>query len=304
MKCEICGKNEAEVAVPDGDDELYVCRECERKDRLKRQKKSQMTRRTPDVEMTITRIGGGDDGEPPPIVGAIMNAFKGLVDDLEKASKSEGEESDRDNDGGSSGAVSGETEPEFRELPNDGVPRTFLYNGGIHLEGLHLIGELEPVKRALHALNMDLKGVCADGVNESAHVYRLLYSGTARHAMEVLKDLLEQEHNARVRIVEESPRVFGDSLSRALAILKNCRLLSPGELYDLLSPLKLAAEAKFLDGLTLREVERMVAKIDLSSREDDMEQAERDRADAARADRVNKRFADVILSKRAEERFL
>jgi hypothetical protein len=35
-----------------------------------------------------------------------------------------------------------------------------------------------------------------------------------------------------------------------------------------------------------------------------LEQNERDRIDANRADKVNRRFEDVVLNERAEERFL
>jgi hypothetical protein len=100
------------------------------------------------------------------------------------------------------------------------------------------------------------------------------------------------------------PRVFGDSLCRALAILKNCRLLSPGELYDLLSPLRLAAIEGMLDGITLAEIESIAAGLDLSNYEDRLNQEERDRVDAERADEMNRRFEDVVLNEKAEESFL
>ena len=105
-------------------------------------------------------------------------------------------------------------------------------------------------------------------------------------------------------VVAELPRVFGDALCRALAVMKNCRLLSPGECFDLLSPLRLAAQEKMLDGIGLEEIERRLAEADLSSAEDKLEQGERDRIDAERADEMNARFEDVVLNERAEEKFL
>ena len=48
----------------------------------------------------------------------------------------------------------------------------------------------------------------------------------------------------------------------------------------------------------------MLASIDLSSKEDGEPQQERDRQDAERADEMNKRFEDVVLNERAEEKFL
>ena len=53
-----------------------------------------------------------------------------------------------------------------------------------------------------------------------------------------------------------------------------------------------------------KEIESMLAAIDLSSKEDGETQQERDRQDAERADEMNKRFEDVVLNERAEEKFL
>jgi protein-arginine kinase len=117
-------------------------------------------------------------------------------------------------------------------------------------------------------------------------------------------DLVKQERNARIKLLEDMPRVFGDSLCRALSILKNCRLLAPGELFDLLSPLRLAALEKMLDGIKLSEIEKIQNAINLTGSEDRLEQHERDRLDAERADAMNRRFEDVVLNERAEERFL
>jgi protein-arginine kinase len=151
---------------------------------------------------------------------------------------------------------------------------------------------------------MDLAGYQIDGVNESGHVYKLKYSCGAERAERVRDEIIAQELNARIRLFEEMPRVFGDSLCRALAILKNARLLSSGELFDLLSPLRLAAMEKMLDGITLRGVESLIASIDIYNKEDTLDQRQRDKIDAARADDMNSRFEDVVVNDAAEGRFL
>ena len=135
-------------------------------------------------------------------------------------------------------------------------------------------------------------------------MYTLRYPGSAEQAKRIAEALLREERNARVRLFEEMPRVFGDALCRALAVMKNCRLLSPGECFDLLSPLRLAAKERMLDGITAAEIEKMLQETDLSNSEDKLEQEERDRVDAERADEMNRRFEDVVLNERAEEKFL
>ena len=299
MKCELCHQKDAETAIQlsrDGGEaeELYVCRECANRERVRRQKKSQRTRKggegaVPGVSISVSGVTTGDGEEPPPIVKAIMNAMSGFVSDLEKAA---GE------------AEAAQKEPELVEFPCARAEAPYRIGEMLHLEGLHLIGELEPVGRALRALKMKLVGVDADGVRDSGHVYRLFYEGSQEAAKRVAEDILREERNARVRLFEEMPRVFGDSLCRALAILKNCRLLSPGELFDLLSPLRLAAIEKMLDGIDLAGIETLISSVDLTSKEDNETQESRDRMDAERADEMNRRFEDVVLNERAEEKFL
>lgn len=299
MKCELCHRNEAEVAIhraggsgEGGEEELYVCKECARRERVSKQKKSQRTRKVtglpPGVSMSITEVSGGD--VPPPIIEALMDAMSTALGH----GQSEEGESKREE----------AKEEKYHTLPCERAEERYRIGARLHLEGLHLIGELEAVHRAMRAMGMRLKGVEADGVRDAGHVFELQYQGASERAKRVVEDLLAQERNARVRLFEEMPRVFGDSLCRALAILKNCRLLSPGELFDILSPLRLAAHEKMLDGITLNEIKKMAGEIDLGSKEDDMEQAERDRVDAARADEMNARFEDVVLNERAEEKFL
>jgi len=293
MKCELCHHNEAEVAISvtrdGGEDELYVCKECARRERVSKQKKSQRTRKVtglpPGVSMSITEVGGGD--VPPPIIEALMDAVGGIVGEIEKHHATQPTQAEK-----------------YHTLPCERAEERYRIGSRLHLEGLHLIGEMEAVHRAMRALDMRLQGVEADGVRDAGHVFELQYRGASERAKRVAEDLLAQERNARVRLFEEMPRVFGDSLCRALAILKNCRLLSPGELFDILSPLRLAAYEDMLDGIALDEIRKIAGEIDLGSKEDDMEQAERDRVDAARADEMNARFEDVVLNERAEEKFL
>ena len=296
MKCELCNQKDAETAIQlekDGEEqELYVCRDCANRERVRRQKKSQRTRKgagdlPPGVSISVSGVSSGD--EPPPIVAALMNAMSGLVEGLEEVA---GE------------AKRQKKNEELVDFPCERAEQIYRIGDRLHLEGLHLIGELEPVHRAMRALKLQLVGIDADGVRDAGHAYRLRYSGSAELPKRVTEDLLREERNARVRLFEEMPRVFGDSLCRSLAILKNCRLLSPGELFDLLSPLRLAAIEKMLDGINLKEIEMMLASIDLTSKEDRETQQDRDRIDAERADEMNRRFEDVVLNERAEEKFL
>ena len=295
MKCELCHEKDAETAITvtrgGAEEELYVCAACAKGERVRRQKKSHATRKTsgagPGVTMSITQIGGG--GEPPPFLEAIMNAVHGMVNDIETAEREK---------------KNSAKERRYRRVPVADVPAPYRIRGLLHLEGLFLVGEMDAVRRAANALELRLENVSADGVSDAGHAFSVAHAGTPDRAARFVAALVEQERNARTRLSAEMPRVFGDAVCRALATLKNCRLLSPGELFDLLSPLRLAAIGGFLEGATQKDVERLMADQDLRSKEDGLDQEERDRVDAERADEMNARFADAVLNEKGEGTFL
>lgn len=297
MNCELCKAKPAETAIhveKNGvEEELYVCKDCAKAERLKKQKKSQSTRKDqgsrPGVTMSITRIGGGGE-PPPPVLEAILDAVHGFVSELEA---------------GSGEGAKAKAKPALSPVSVKSVDLRYRIGGALHLEALSLIGEIQPVKRAAEALEMELSGMNVDDVPDAGHAYvlRAPSPGSAR-ARNFLAAVLHQEENARVRLLDEMPRVFGDSVCRALAVLKNCRLLSPGELFDLLSPLRLAAMEGMLDGIKTPEIEKMMVGIDLSGKGVPDDPAERDKIDASRADEINERFSEVVLNEEGEETFL
>ena len=174
-----------------------------------------------------------------------------------------------------------------------------------HLEGLHLIGDLSPVRAALEAVRMTIQGIDADGLRSAGHVFRVWNNATlglserklVRRVMRVFEDLVQQELYARQMLIEDNPRIFEDSVMRALAVLRAARLLSPWELFDLLSPLRLAANMGRLAGISRDEIISLMAaqakKPDLPPPETVADERKRDNRDAALADRTNKRFARV-----------
>ena len=174
-----------------------------------------------------------------------------------------------------------------------------------HLEGLNLIGDLQPVRAGIEAMRMTFHGVDADGIHNAGHIFRIWNNATlglperklVRRVMRTFEDLVTQELYARQMLIEDTPRIFEDSIMRALAILRSARLLSPWELFDLLSPLRLAANMGYIAGITGSEVISLMAaqakKPDLPPPQSIADERRRDNRDAALADRINKRFARV-----------
>lgn len=185
--------------------------------------------------------------------------------------------------------------------------------GEFHLEALHLIGDLPQVLNGIDAVRFCTASIVEDGITQAAHIFRVRNASMLgiseedliARAQRIFTDLTTQEYNARKALVEETPRILEDAVARSLAILRSARLLAPGELLDLLSPIRLAVTMGFIDGITFQETLKMMrAQLDapeLPPAETAEDDRKRDARDAKLADRVNKRFADVQLSSLAKE---
>ena len=177
----------------------------------------------------------------------------------------------------------------------------------VHLEGLSLLGDLKYVLAGLDAVRIDYWGFEAEAVRDTAHIYRLenrfslglSADALVRRVSAAYQGLVRQELNARLHLVEEDSRILADAIARSLAVLRAARLLSPWELADMLSPIRLAASMGFIDGIDKEEIDNFtLAQFDeppdrLDTRE---QERARDKRDAKLADRMNKRFARVGLN--------
>jgi len=187
--------------------------------------------------------------------------------------------------------------------------------GEFHLEALNLVGDLPLVLNAFEAVRFQSSSIIEDGIHQAAHLFRVRNAATLgvseqdllKHACNLFADLVLQEYNARKSLVEDTPRILEDSLSRAIAILRHARLLAPGEFLDLLSPIRLGVSMGFIEGITRAETLRMMREqIDTPelppprTAEDDRR---RDARDAALADRANSRFGSVGFSPLARKYF-
>ena len=179
----------------------------------------------------------------------------------------------------------------------------------VHLEGLHIIGDLPQVLAGLTAMRIGYEGISADGIRNVAHLFRIWNNSAiglperklVGRIARAFTQLAEQETAARKVLVDEHPVLFLDSVERALAILRNARLLSPGEYIDLLSPVRLAAIMGFLDGVSRQDVDQIMRRHlehpDQSQPPTTQEEErQRDVRDANFADRVSAYFAKVRLN--------
>lgn len=136
----------------------------------------------------------------------------------------------------------------------------------LHLLGLRLANDLDSCLKALERLNLAVRGVCGEGSDASGHMFQVSNQETlGRDETSIIGDLSrivlelkKQEENARMRLMEKTPQVVVDCAARALAVLRNARILPSEEAQDLLSALRLGVEAKVVAGLTSAEINSLL----------------------------------------------
>ena len=89
MICELCHKKKAEEAIAKSDEgeELYLCRDCARKENLRREK---LRQETPNDSVVEIENGEGLPEDAPPIIRSIVEAVSDIFHDISNlAEKSE-----------------------------------------------------------------------------------------------------------------------------------------------------------------------------------------------------------------------
>ena len=182
-----------------------------------------------------------------------------------------------------------------------------------HLEGLSMLGDLKSTIAGLNAARIEAWGFEAENMRDTARIYRLENRSSlgisedelVRRVGTIYESLAHQEINARLHLVEEKPRVLADGIARSIAVLRTARLISPWELADMLSPIRMAASMGFIDGITKEEIDDFTMHQFDEPADDNPESNEqeraRDRRDADFADRMNRRFIRVEPSDLGKE---
>ena len=264
MKCELCHKNNAETAIEvngnDGARELYVCKQCAKSHKRERAAVSTLDDATdeissghslplpPGVSISMSGIIGPDgrmttSGNAGDIPSQVLDMLDNFIKKIR-----------RDEDGNPD-----KTEHEDWPLV-DGFtyfPDELVLFGRVSLQALHLEGRIEELKKFLHEKNVELTGLTVDNIPECGHIYELRHNNLDQEELQsVLEEVLEKEMSARDVLLQDDQCILGDALCRAIAVLKNCRLLTPGEFLDLTTVVIFGLNLRYVSGideLTIRE---------------------------------------------------
>lgn len=120
----------------------------------------------------------------------------------------------------------------------------------MHLPALVISGQMEKVVRAVNQLGMAVRGLFGEGSDASGSIFQISNQttlgeseeGIIKHLQGVLTTIVEQEQNARDKLLETDPNKLFDKMGRAFGILQNGYLLNSGEAMNLLSLIRLGID--------------------------------------------------------------
>ncbi|NLL84353.1 MAG: ATP--guanido phosphotransferase [Lentisphaerae bacterium] len=135
----------------------------------------------------------------------------------------------------------------------------------VHLPGLRLTGDIDPVIKALERLNLNVRGTSGEGSMAAGLRFQVSNQGTLGMSEQAVIETLEhvarkieqQEIAARLRVLRDAPTVFEDCLCRSLAMLKSARLMRADEALDYLSAIRMGMEMGMVRGVGLSRLEEL-----------------------------------------------
>lgn len=136
----------------------------------------------------------------------------------------------------------------------------------VHLPGLRLMNEIDPVVKGLTKIGLAVRGLQGEGTEASGSMFQISNQVTLgepeaviiERLIQIVSEVAEHEANARARLLEGREARVGDFVGRAYGVLCHARVLASQEALDMLSALRLGCELGMLTGLDVAEVNRLL----------------------------------------------
>ncbi|MGP1271751.1 MAG: ATP--guanido phosphotransferase [Phycisphaerales bacterium] len=133
----------------------------------------------------------------------------------------------------------------------------------LHLPGLHLLGEIEKVKRAASDMSLAVRGFWGEGSDHPGEFYQISNQTTLGRTEGIMLDELERkivpkildyERRARERLLSKRRTILEDTVFRSLGTLQHARRITAAEAMQRLSDVRLGVAVGVLREPTLTEV--------------------------------------------------
>ncbi|NCC49911.1 MAG: protein arginine kinase [Spartobacteria bacterium] len=120
----------------------------------------------------------------------------------------------------------------------------------LHLPGLTLMEEITPIIKGMGKIGLAVRGLWGEGTEASGNLFQISNQVTLgekeediiAHLGQIVRELVEYERNARIRMMEKKLTSVRDHTGRALGILSHAHMLTSKEALALLSGLRLGLD--------------------------------------------------------------
>lgn len=136
----------------------------------------------------------------------------------------------------------------------------------VHVPALRITNEIERVRRAARDLNLAIRGFYGEGSEGAGDFFQVSNQVTLgcceadlleQFRASIVPRLIEYERQARRLLLKQSTSSLDDRLHRALAVLRNARLLGAEEALKLLSRVRMGTLMGRLTDVDLQAVNRL-----------------------------------------------
>ena len=135
----------------------------------------------------------------------------------------------------------------------------------LHLPALVQTKQIDKVFRALHKINLAVRGLYGEGTQAFGDFYQISNQQTLgksetdliRNLSDVVPQIISYERTARQALVNERQQHLHDQVSRAYGTLKTARTISSEETMHLLSSVRLGINLGLIDDLEIPTVNEM-----------------------------------------------
>jgi protein arginine kinase len=135
----------------------------------------------------------------------------------------------------------------------------------LHLPALVQTKQIEKVFRALHKINLAVRGLYGEGTQAFGDFYQISNQQTLgkseqeliRNLSDVVPQIINYERTARQQLVNEKRQFLHDQVSRAYGLLKTAHQISSEETMHLLSSVRMGINLGLIDDLAIPTVNEL-----------------------------------------------
>ncbi|MBX6312013.1 MAG: protein arginine kinase [Isosphaeraceae bacterium] len=135
----------------------------------------------------------------------------------------------------------------------------------LHLPALVQTKQIDKVFRALHKINLAVRGLYGEGTQAFGDFYQISNQQTLgkseaeliRNLSDVVPQIITYERQARKALVDERRQLLHDQVSRAYGVLKTAHTISSEETMHLLSLVRLGINLGLIDDLEIPTVNEL-----------------------------------------------